>query len=103
VFLASKGASCDQACSTGGRSYHPATLSTYGSSGDPVECSNALYSLGYVKKLETDQFNHSVGLGCSIWTVPALNIQQSIRETATPTNGADSDPDFQRVCACRES
>jgi len=103
VFLSSKGNSCDQTCSAGGRTYHSATLSTYGSGGDPVECSNALYDLGYIRKLETDQFNHSAGLGCSIWTVPALNIQQSVRETATPTNAADADPDFQRVCACRES
>lgn len=103
VFLGSKGASCDQTCSSSGRSYHPATLSTYGSSGDPVECSNALYDLGYIKKLETDKFNHGSGIGCAIWTIPALNIQQSVRETATPSNASDSDPDFARVCACRES
>ncbi|HET9236864.1 MAG TPA: Ig-like domain-containing protein [Oligoflexus sp.] len=103
VFLSSKGASCDQTCSATGRTYHPATLSTYGSGGDPIECGNALYDLGYIKKLETDKFNHGEGLGCSIWTIPALNIQQSVRETATPTNATDSNVDFQRVCACRET
>jgi hypothetical protein len=103
VFLGAKGASCDQTCSATGRSYHPATLSVYGSSGDPVECSNALFDLGYNKKLETDKFSHGLGLGCSIWTIPALNIQQSVRETSTPTNATDTDPDFERVCACRET
>ncbi|WP_176736528.1 Ig-like domain-containing protein [Oligoflexus tunisiensis] len=103
VFLSAKGASCDQTCSATGRTYHPATLSVYGSGGDPMECSNALYDLGYIRKLETDKFNHGLGLGCSIWTVPALNIQQSVRETATPTSSSDSDPDFERVCACRET
>jgi hypothetical protein len=103
VFLGTKGESCNQTCSATGRTYHPATLTTYGSSGDPVECGNALYDLGYIKKLETDKFNHGDGVGCAIWTIPALNIQQSVRETATPTTGADFDADFQRVCACRES
>jgi hypothetical protein len=103
VFMSAKGASCEQTCSATGRTYHTATLSVYGSGGDPMECSNALYDLGYIKKLETDKFNHGLGLGCSIWTVPALNIQQSVRETATPTNANASDPDFERVCACRET
>jgi hypothetical protein len=103
VFLGAKGASCDQTCTATGRSYHPATLSVYGSSGDPVECGNALFDLSYITKLETDKFSHGAGLGCAIWTIPALNIQQSVRETGTPTNATDFDPDFQRVCACRET
>lgn len=102
VFLGTKGASCDSTCTSGGRTYHGATLSTYGSNGDPIECGNALYDLGYIRKLETDKFNHGSGIGCAIWTIPALSIQQSVRETGAATTAADVDADFQRVCACRE-
>lgn len=102
VFLGSLGQSCSQVCQAQNRSYHAATLNTLGSAGDPLECSEALYNLGYTKKLETDKFDHDVGVGCSIWTVPALGIQQSVRETATTTDSSSLDVDFQRVCACQE-
>ncbi len=102
IFLGSKGSSCDTVCQAGSRTYHPATLGTYGSNGDPIECGNALYDLGYIRKLESDRFNHSKGVGCAVWHVPDLGIQQSVRETATTTTAAESDADFQRVCACRE-
>ncbi len=102
VSLGSAGANCNEVCSGRGASYHSATSSFFGKAGDPNECSVALKALGYPKGLETTNFTYAQPVGCAIFNIATLGIQQGVREmSATPTAEA-AHASMQRVCACRE-
>ncbi len=102
VSLGSAGANCNDVCAARGATYHSATNSFFGKTGDPNECSLALKALGYVKGLETTSFNYATPVGCAIWNIATLGIQQSVRETSNAATAEAANAAFQRVCACRE-
>jgi len=102
TFLGSYGQSCQQVCSNRGFTYHEATSFFFGLGGDPNDCSVALRGLGYTRGLENTGFSSTLKVGCAIWDVTDLAIQQSVRESSGTATATASDPGFARVCACSE-
>ncbi|MBC7533291.1 MAG: Ig-like domain-containing protein [Oligoflexus sp.] len=104
IFQGARGKSCTQACAAvaGGSTYNDGTSTLFGKDGLSVECNAALISTGYTRGLQTTSSVVNLGVGCSVWTITALNTLKGYYDKSITTTAAAVHPDYARVCACNE-
>lgn len=99
-YVSEVGQNCEQTCINASRTYHLATQTYGGSSGNNTQCralAENLFGIDYVNT--PPEVVDTKGVGCAIFEDPTEQVAQALRfQTATTAN--DSLENIKRICAC---